>query len=449
MENENGERIRAIRSSRGMSQSELASATGVSNSYLSHIEAGRRPLSPGIRAKIAQALGIDAAQLEDGIPADQRDELQLKLRFAEMALRNGEWETSRDAFRAVAEASRGLAFERFAVEAAWGSARALEATGDLEGAIGAYEQLASRQRLSPAVPRLGVLIALIRAYSECGDLSRSIDVGERALDEFPAELEAQDVGATAELLSTLSGCYLERGDLTRASQLISRAVLLAEQHGSMRARAAAAWNAAVIAESRRDVAVAKSHADRALALYAEMDNARALGLTRVVSAGLLLRQERPEPARALTILDQAMNELQEVGTQLDLSYVQTERARALLLCGDADQARVVARAALHGASPGDRLQRGRVLVVLGHAARMSGDTDEAIQSFEAAAGHLQELGAFRQAATVWRELGEAYADLGDALSALDALRKASDLAGATYRPWGLGSDAAAGQTVRN
>jgi tetratricopeptide (TPR) repeat protein len=196
------------------------------------------------------------------------------------------------------------------------------------------------------------------------------------------------------------------------------------------------------------VAAAQTFADRALALYAEMDNARAVGLLRVVSAGLLLRQERPEPARAQAILQRALEDLQAVGTRLDLSYVQTEQARSLLLSGEAEKARAVAQAALEAASHGDRLQRGRVLLVLGHAARLSGDVPDALANLEAAARQLRAAGAVRQAATTWRELGEAYVALGEISSALNALRNASDLAGATYRPMELGSDAAAGQTLR-
>jgi transcriptional regulator with XRE-family HTH domain len=449
VDNEVGERIKTIRSSKGMSQAEVAAAIGVSNSYLSHIEAGRRPLNAATRAQIARVLGVEVAQLEDGIPADQRDELQLKLRFAEMALRNGDWAIAREAFDTLAEKAQGLALERFACEAAWGSARALEATGDLEGAVAAYEELRSRPRLSPAVPRLSVLVALIRAYSECGDLSRSIDVGERALEDLAAaDPEGQDVGAAAELLSTLSGCYLERGDLTRAAHLIDRAMDLAEERGSVRARAAAAWNAAVLAEMRHDVALAKVHADRAMALYAELDNVRALALLRVVSAGLLIRQDHPEPDRALAKLDQALSSLREVGTELDVSYVQTERARSLLLSGEADQARAVANEALNGTSPSNRLHRSHVFLVQGHAARLLGDSAEATRCYEAAAKQLHDFGARRQAATAWRELGEAYAELGETSSALDAFRKVSDLAGATYQPLAAGSHAAAGQPVR-
>ena len=64
-----------------------------------------------------------------------------------------------------------------------------------------------------------------------------------------------------------------------------------------------------------------------------------------------------------------------------------------------------------------------------------GDVDRAIELFRGAATALEETGASaRQAGTAWRELGEAYLELGRQQEAIEALRRASDLAGATYNP---------------
>ena len=82
----------------------------------------------------------------------------------------------------------------------------------------------------------------------------------------------------------------------------------------MRARAAAAWEAAVIADSHHDGVEALRHADRALALYEELDNQRAVGLLRVVTAGLLLRQEQPEPDKAVPLLARAEEDSLKPGT---------------------------------------------------------------------------------------------------------------------------------------
>jgi tetratricopeptide (TPR) repeat protein len=443
-----GERIRALRSTRGISQADLANALGISNSYLSHIEAGRRPVTAAMAAEIARALGVEPARLEGGVPPDNKEELQLRLRFAEMSLRNGEWELARQEFSDVLAAAHTLPLQPLADEAAWGKARAEEATGELERAIEGYEQLVARLDESSTVALAPVVVALIRAYSEAGDLNRAIDVGEQALARIGDGDAAADVSAEVELVSTVAGCYLERGDLTRAQLLINSALAKADQDGSPRARAAAAWNAAVVAESRHHVAAARVQADRALALYAEIDNARAVALLRVVSAGLRLREARPDPAAALPELDVAISELGEVGTQVDLGYAHTEQGRAYLLSGDAARAAELARQALIDLAGGDRVQRGRTLMVLGHAEATLGETEAALESYRQAADDLRTAGAPRQAASAWRELGEAYIALGRTEEALDALRNATDLAGATYNPVRAALDATPGHSLR-
>jgi transcriptional regulator with XRE-family HTH domain len=448
MSGDTGERIRTLRTSRGFSQAGLAAAIGVSKSYLSHIEAGRRPVTPAILRQVAEALDVEVTQLEQGVPVDAGEELHVKLRFAEMSLRNGDWDLAASEFAAALEKAESLPLRRFVHEAAWGKARADEATGRLEQAIEGYERLLSETELSPAVPRASVLVALIRAYSECGDLSRAIDVGETALSgrDDPGG-PASDVSPHVELLSTLAGCYLERGDLTRAQLLIGRALDLAQTDGSLRARAAAAWNAALIAEARHDAVAARLHADTALALYSEIDNARAVGLLRVVSAGLRLRVPEPDPGRALPELGRAIEDLLSVGTRLDIAYAHTEQARAMLLSGDAERAAEVGQQALSDLAEGDRLQRGRTLVVVGRAAALQGNDQRAVAAYREAASVLRDAGASRQAGAAWRELAEAYVDLGHHVEAIEALRQASDLAGAVYNPMWPVLDAAAGQPL--
>jgi transcriptional regulator with XRE-family HTH domain len=434
MSNDTGERIRALRTARGIAQADLAATVGVSKSYLSHIEAGRRLVSADLLRKLADALGVDVEQLQTGTPADAQEDLRLKLAFAELSLRNGDWDLAAQEFEAVLERTKELPLDRFVDEATWGLGRAQEATGRLEQAIVVYEDLLARPRLSAAVPRATVSVRVIMAYSECGDLGRAVDIGEQALADLDQLDPPEDVSARVELLSTVAGCYMERGDLTRAQILIDRALARAGEDGAPRARAAAAWNAAVIALARHDSVGARRHADRALALYAEIDNLRGVAMLRVVSAALRLRQEQPDAEAALPDLRRALAELQDVGTRLDLGYARTEHARALLLNGDLAEAAEAGRQALTELSTGDRLLTGQTMLVLGHVALAQRDPDTALAYFEQAATALEHTGGSRQAGTAWRELGEAYAELGRPQEAIAALRRASDLAGATYNP---------------
>ena len=55
--------IKVIRTERGRSRKDLASLTGISYSYLGHVETGRKTPSPDTLLKIAQALEISTGDL--------------------------------------------------------------------------------------------------------------------------------------------------------------------------------------------------------------------------------------------------------------------------------------------------------------------------------------------------------------------------------------------------
>jgi transcriptional regulator with XRE-family HTH domain len=58
-----GLNLRASRTRRGLTQEALRDATGVSQQYLSGLEAGKRNPTIGTLSKVAAALGIDEADL--------------------------------------------------------------------------------------------------------------------------------------------------------------------------------------------------------------------------------------------------------------------------------------------------------------------------------------------------------------------------------------------------
>jgi len=60
-----GERIRQLRTSKGLTQEELAEAVGVSTDFISLIERGERAPSFENLERLAEALGVNVAELFD------------------------------------------------------------------------------------------------------------------------------------------------------------------------------------------------------------------------------------------------------------------------------------------------------------------------------------------------------------------------------------------------
>jgi len=417
-----------------MSQAELASDVEVSGSYLSLIESGRRPASRTVMRSIAVRLGCSLEFLQTGLGSPDESS-ELDLRFAEMALRNGEWATAKERFAMLISTARERNWTELDIEARWGLARTHEAEGNLENAIDGFESLHAEPKLPGTVPRARVAARLCRAYNLCGDLDRAIDVGESALSrtgEPTVDLLSEELDIA--LISTLVGCYYERGDLTRAHSLAQAALTRATDDGLPLARAAALWNAGLVAEARGDLRTARRYVDSALALYSESDNARAVALLKIAAAWLLLCDPEPVIDDAERLLESALTELPTVGSQVDIAYGETELARCRLLEGDWVQAVELAEASLEHLGHHPRVEAARARLVLGHARLEGGDINGALDSYTRAAQELRNSGARRQAASAWRELAESLIRLGRPDEALDAYREATDAAGVSRAP---------------
>jgi tetratricopeptide (TPR) repeat protein len=419
-----------------MSQTTLAAEAGVSGSYLSLIESGRRPVGSALTTRFSVLLGCTADYLRTGRGGTADDTAEIDLRFAEMALRSGDAEAALTRFESVLEHSTTLRRPDLAADARWGLARAKEGIGQLEDSIAVLEELLSHETLPAGASRTALKMRLCRTYSECGDLSHAIEIGEAALREVEeddtVELGADDAVALA---STLVGCYYERGDLTRAHTLANTWIGRAEQGGSPVARASALWNAGLVAQARGDIRSATRYLDRALALYGETDNARSIAMLKVAAAWVMLRSPEPAIAEAERLLVQALSAFETVdGSSVDIAYAETELARCRLLEGSPAAAIDMAETAIDRLGAHPRIERAQALLVVGQARLDQGDDGGAIASYELAAADLRSAGADRQAASAWRELAEALARLGRADEALEAYRRAADSAGVSRAP---------------
>jgi tetratricopeptide (TPR) repeat protein len=443
-----GARIRDLRGRRGISQTTMAAEAGISGSYLSLIESGRRPVGSGLLAKFSVLLGCTVDYLQTGRGGTADDTAEIDLRFAELALRSGDAEAALTRFESVLEQSGSLRRPDLGADARWGIARAKEAMGLLEESIADIEALLAQDHMPADAGRIRLRMRLCRAYSECGDLNHAIELGETALREFERdEAAASASDEVVALASTLVGCYYERGDLTRAHTLAATWIERSEESGSPLARGSALWNAGLVAEARGDIRSATRYLDRALALYSESDNARSIAFLKVAAAWVMLRSPEPDLAEAERLLTQALEHLADGGLTVDLAYAETELARCRRLEGRTEEAIELAETAIDRLGAHPRLERAQALLVVGQARLDLADDDGAVSAYELAAADLRNAGADRQAATAWRELAEALARLGRAEEALDAYRRAADSAGVSRTPDPVVASEAAARTV--
>jgi tetratricopeptide (TPR) repeat protein len=419
-----GDRIKQLRHAAGLSQEELGAGL-VTGSYISLIEAGKRAPVPEVLVGLAQRLGTTTEYLLTGDSEHAHQEDQLRLKFAELALTHGDADEAYEGFLALADRPR----PELRRAALWGLARAAELRGSHREAATILEQLLGPARASEpgAPPLIRVHMARCRVYREAGDLTRSVEVGERAL----AEIEKLGLAGTEDeikLASTLVAAYWGRGDLLSAEVLAGQVIERAERLDSREALGSALWNACLVAEARGEMTLALSLAERTIALIAEGPSPTALAGMRVTYGWLLLRCDPPRLGDAEEQLRRAHATLADSsGKGPDMQCCDTELARAAMLRGDLETALQFADHAL--GMDLDAFPNQDALFVRGLVLTRMGRTEEGLAAVEGAARHLEGIGSQLRAARAWREYAETLLQFGDRDGAVSALVRAADCAG--------------------
>ena len=424
-----GTRVRAARLAKGWTQTDLA-GSDISVGYVSRIESGSRRPNLAVLTSLASRLGTPIEQLLQGVTASQYDEIRLGLDYAELALETGE---SVDA-EMQAQKHLGLAVQSSLTDLAnrgrYLFARALEANGDLDGAIIQLEDLV---KSASGLILIQGGIALSRCYRETGDLALAIEAGER-IEGLIADAGLEATDEAVQLSLTVAAAYIDRGDLHRANRICTRAAERAEQLPTTVARAGAYWNSSYIYSERGDIQGALPLASRALALLAEGRDARNLARLRVRVGELQLQADPPEIEKALEQLSRAREELaSSSASELDRAYNELTIAQAHLMSSDYDRAIASAELAEAMAGPDGHLVKAGALVVRGQVFAMTGRSGDARQAYGNAVFALSGAGADRDSAQMWFELADLLEDVGDLDGAREAYRSAAATTGLASR----------------
>lgn len=421
-----GSRIKAARIGAGLTQGEAA-GEDISVAYMSRIESGQRRPDAAVLETLAARLGTAPEDLVLGANAAEVDELRLLLDYAELALESGNAADGLDKARqALIDAARtsvpGL--ER---RARFLHARALEATGDSDGAIIALEDLAKNGEAD--LDWTKVMIALCRCYRDSGDFGRAIEVGERAIDRLDG-LGLAHSDEAIQLAVTLASAYGFRGDVGHAARICRKAIGAAEEAGSPTARASAYWNASIMESMRGSTQAAISLASSALELLSHSNDMRNRARLRSTLGMYQLESQPVELEAAKHNLTTAIEELVwSSASPSDLGHTKLALARAHLLAGEVVEARqlLVETQAFGQESAPVLVAESRALA--GQIALLHNDTATAHHEFRGAAAALSAIGADRDAAQLWYDLGRLLEQIGDDAGARGAYKSAAACAG--------------------
>jgi tetratricopeptide (TPR) repeat protein len=181
-----------------------------------------------------------------------------------------------------------------------------------------------------------------------GNLTESEALAEEQL-EIARRLERRDL--ESEALLSLAGIYTTRRDGDRAEPLIARALELAEESGSLTAKAQAFKESGELHAFRGRHEDALAEFGRARDLFAEVGAATHLARTIMSIARLLAK--RGELSEAEKLFRESIRILQPLEDRGTLCEVQRSLAESLLAQGKIDAAEVYALKAMETVGPQD------------------------------------------------------------------------------------------------
>lgn len=420
-------RIKEIRHQRGLSQAQLAHPE-LSDSYISLIESGSRTPTPAVLELLASKLGCSVSYLVNGVTAEEMEELELNLRYARMALENGEVVEARQRFAELLDDSRLATLTSLRHEVEYGAALADEAYGELDEAIDRLSRLReSAGDTMTTERRIAVTLALSRCYRDRGDTSLAIEVAEKEIGNV---IEAGWTDDLIELGSTLLSAYYDRGDLLRALQYSAELLAAAEKLGTPRAIVAASWNAANAADLAGHGEEAVPLAERAMAVQSEYGDPRNLARLRITYAAIRLRHRPEESALCRDMLLRAESELREsASSKLDLALCLQYLALAELGLGAAEQAADYARRSIDLLDETIPDVNADVRMILGQAYLQLGRAEDAAAEVHAAIDLLDDVPASRMSAESWFTAAAVLEGAGDQEGSALAYRRAMECGG--------------------
>jgi tetratricopeptide (TPR) repeat protein len=415
-----GARIKAARIAAGLTQPELA-GTDASVAYLSRIESGQRRPSVELLGSLAARLGVQLEYLVLGDTWEDGQRLELLLDHAELSLVGGEAEQALARAREALNSPGLDTVPGGAVRARYVEAAALDTMGDA-GASAAFQLVL--QGRPDSVTRLKSATALCRIWREQGQLERAIACAQAELDSQPAEVLGSEEGIR--LSVTLAAALFVAGRTIEAAELCDRAIAESERLSSPVARASAYWNASMIRAEAGDVSEALSMAKRALHLLESTERVRDIGRLRTQMVAIMLEADPPRLEDAQEQLRVADTELDwSAATPVDRARHEFVNARAHFMAGEIDLARDRAVTVLDSTATEMPLLSVDALTLLGQIAWAEGDRDEAHAWYRRAIATLTGVGADREAAQVWFQLGTLASQAGLVEESADAFRRAA------------------------
>jgi tetratricopeptide (TPR) repeat protein len=421
-----GERLRQLRVSAGLTQSELA-GDRFSKEYVSQIERGKtRPTVETIEW-LASRLGVDSGYLANGVSADARGRVETALARAEALVEADRLDEAAGLYDDVRTAVLATGLPELEARALSGHGRVLLRQAKPREAL---DMLVRARELSEGpgfsdVERAEVLFRTGVGRYMLSSIATSIGLLTQALELAEGSGLPCDQ-LRSQILHYRSRCYRRQRDFEAAREDVERALELAEGLSDRSTMGHLYFQASLLAEREGHWVLARNYAERAKAQYEEVSDQANIGRLLNNLGGLNFLLGKPD--EAIRYLKDAFATALEVGSNADAAYAVSSLAQVHLRTGNAVLAEEQARHALELlAGRVDLLDEiGNAQLVLGRALLEQDRLDEAEAQFDAAQSSLDQLSSASHRATGWVAQGDLATRRGDDRGAARLYRMAAE-----------------------
>jgi tetratricopeptide (TPR) repeat protein len=418
-----GQRLREARVACGLTQSELADSR-FSKQYVSQLERDQLRPTAETLAWLAERLAIDPSYLETGVDGRQRERVESLVVRAEAAVEAHDYAEAIGLLGEI-DSLPGDSAADLELRALLAESWARTYIGEMREAL----PLLSRAReivedpVFSDVDRAEVLFRLGCCRYRLTSVSTALALFTEAL-----ELAERSGIPCDRLRSRIFGwrsrCYRRQRDWEAALEDVERALELAEALDDPRGTADAYFLGALVAERRGQWVAARSYAEKAKALYEQIDDRANTGKLLTTLGGLTFLLGRPD--ESIPFFKQAFAVALEVGSDADAAQAVSSLAQVHLKTGQVELAEEQARHALELlAGRVDFIDEiGNAQLVLGRSLLEQGKLEEAAERFGAAEASFDQLSSASHKAAAWTAQAELAVERGDRDAAINLYQRA-------------------------
>jgi tetratricopeptide (TPR) repeat protein/DNA-binding XRE family transcriptional regulator len=380
-----GERVRAFREARGMTQAQLAS-TDFTKGFISLLETGRTRVSLRAAEVLSARLGVAVVDLMrvPETPGETKAEVELLRAQKELADGNpGEALKRLDDIERLARGALRPRWLRTRGRVLRALGRYRDAVTTLDEAARGFRAGSDRESLARTLFDLAHTHASLDQQAEALNLAMQVEalVNDGAVVDRSFELQ---------LLGFLAGVLVNLGDITAADLRTERARAVAEDVTDLRTVADLYYNLAVTRQEQGDGEGALAYVRRSLDAYGKLDDQAAIASTWNTLAWIYTKRE--QYTRAAEALDRAEEAAASAHSERVLPWIVQSRAELALARGNLAEAIRLADASIAHPSASERCQAQSLLVRAEALGRGKAADAAVIKAFDAAADALTPFG---------------------------------------------------------